>query len=65
MKNANKILVQKLEERIPLGRHMYRWEHNIKMDIKKNRIWGCGLKLAKNGVKLQALENTVTKIWAA
>jgi hypothetical protein len=34
MRNAYKILVEKLGENRPLGRHKRKWEDNIKMDGK-------------------------------
>jgi hypothetical protein len=37
------ILVGKPEGRRPLGRPRCRWEDNIKMDLGKARVWGCGL----------------------
>jgi hypothetical protein len=41
MGNAYNILVGKLERNIPIGRHGYRWEDNIKMDLR-NRIGTSG-----------------------
>jgi hypothetical protein len=37
------ILVGRPEGRRPLGRPRRRWEDNIKMDLRLNRVWGCGL----------------------
>jgi hypothetical protein len=34
MRYEYKILVRKPEEKRPLGRYGYRWEDNIKMDLK-------------------------------
>jgi hypothetical protein len=35
MRNAYKILVEKLEGKIPLGRSRCRWDNNIRMDLGK------------------------------
>jgi hypothetical protein len=35
MRNVYKILVGKLEEKRPLGRHRQRWDDNIKMDLRE------------------------------
>jgi hypothetical protein len=38
--SEQKFLVGKLEGKRPLGRTRYRWEYNIKMDLKYNRrVW--------------------------
>jgi hypothetical protein len=34
LRNANKILIEKLEVKIPLGRPRRRWEDNIKIHFK-------------------------------
>jgi hypothetical protein len=34
MKDANKIMVSKLEGKRPVGRPRYRWKYNIKMDLE-------------------------------
>jgi hypothetical protein len=34
MKDANNILVRKLEGKIPVGIPRYRWKDNIKMDLE-------------------------------
>jgi hypothetical protein len=39
MRNAYKVLVHKPEWKRPV----YPWKHNIKLDLKKNRIEGCRL----------------------
>jgi hypothetical protein len=42
--NSYKILTEKPERKIPLGRRRRRWEYNIKMDLKEIgwRVWtGC------------------------
>jgi hypothetical protein len=35
-RNAYRILVGKPEGKRPLGIHRYRWEDNIKMDLREN-----------------------------
>jgi hypothetical protein len=35
LRNAYKILVRKPEENKPLGKSRYRWEDNIRMDLRK------------------------------
>jgi hypothetical protein len=39
MKNAYKISVRNPENKKPLGRLRYKWENNIKMDLKDVRMW--------------------------
>ena len=34
-RGVNRVLVEKPEGKRPLGRHSYRWEDNIKMDLHK------------------------------
>jgi hypothetical protein len=36
-KNAHRVLVGKPDRKEPLGRPMFRWKDNIKMDFKENR----------------------------
>jgi len=43
MRHAFKILVGKSEGNSPLGRSRHRYENNIKMHLKKNGMWMCGL----------------------
>jgi hypothetical protein len=43
VRGACNILVGRLEGRRPLGRPRRRWEDNMKIDLRGNRIWGCGL----------------------
>jgi hypothetical protein len=43
MTNAYNILVGKPVAKRPLGRKRFRWEDNIRMDLKGNRMGGCGL----------------------
>jgi hypothetical protein len=51
-KNAYTILVGKPEEKTLLGRHRYRWEDNIKMDLMETG-WGAmnWIHLARNREK--------------
>ena len=41
--------VGKLEGKRPLGRPRRRWEHNIKMDLQEEVLWGHGLDRAGSG----------------
>jgi hypothetical protein len=43
MRNAYTILVGKSEGNSPLRRFRCRWEDNIKIDFKRNRVGGCGI----------------------
>jgi hypothetical protein len=43
VRSAYNILVGWPEGRRPLGRPRRRWEDNIKIDLRGNRVWGCGL----------------------
>jgi hypothetical protein len=45
-RNAYGILVGGPEGRRPLGRPIRRWVNNIKMDLKRDRIWWYGLDLS-------------------
>jgi hypothetical protein len=42
MRNAYKIFVRKPEKRPPV-RPRHKWEDNINMYLKRNRVSGCGL----------------------
>jgi hypothetical protein len=42
-RGAYRILVGKSERNTPLGRPVHRWENNIKMDLPKIKMRGCGL----------------------
>jgi hypothetical protein len=35
VRKAYRIIVEKPEGKVPLGRSRHRWEHNIKMDLKE------------------------------
>jgi hypothetical protein len=39
-RGAYRVLVGKAEGRRPLGRARYRWEDNIKMDLREVGWWG-------------------------
>ena len=53
-------LVGNPEEKIPLGRHIHRWEDNIKMDLQEV---GCGgidwIDLAQNRDRWRGLVNAI------
>ena len=55
-----RVMVGKLEGKIPLWRPRHRWEHNIKMDLQEV---GCGgmdwIELAQDRDRWRALVNTV------
>jgi len=38
-----------LKGREHLKRHRHRWQNNIKMDLKRNMVWGCGLNSCGSG----------------
>jgi hypothetical protein len=38
-----RVLVGKPEGKRPVGRPRHRWEDNIKVDLKRSRMWGYGL----------------------
>jgi hypothetical protein len=42
-RNAYRILVEKPEGKRPLGRPRRMWVDNITMDLKRDRMGGCGL----------------------
>jgi hypothetical protein len=49
VRGAYNILVGRPEGRRPLRRPRRRWEDHIKMDLRVNRVWGCGLDLFGSG----------------
>jgi hypothetical protein len=61
-KNAYRILVGKPERKRPLGRPLYRWEDNIKIDLRE--IWGGmdWINLAQDMDRWQALVNTAMNL---
>jgi hypothetical protein len=40
IRNAYKILDGKSAGKLSLGRRMRRWEDNIKLNLRENRVWG-------------------------
>jgi hypothetical protein len=46
MRNAYKILVEKLEGKRQLKRPWHKWEDNIRMDLSEIRVGGCGLDIS-------------------
>jgi hypothetical protein len=38
-----------LEGKKPLGRTTYRWEDNIRMDLRRNKMGTCGLNSSGSG----------------
>jgi hypothetical protein len=42
VRGAYNILVGRPDGKRPLGRPRYRWEDNIKMDLRE-KVWRCGL----------------------
>jgi hypothetical protein len=42
-RNACRILMGNLEGKRPLGKPRRRWEFNIKMELKRDRMGWCGL----------------------
>jgi hypothetical protein len=58
-----KVLVVPRDEKIPLRRPRRRWEDNIKVDLNRNRLSGCGLGSSGSGrVQWQVPVNTVMKL---
>ena len=59
-RGVNRVLVGKLEGKIPLGRPRRRWEDNIKMDIQEVGCWGVDwIELVQNRDRWQALVNAI------
>ena len=53
------VLVEKPEEKRPIGRHRRRWENNIKMDIQAV-VWGMDwIDVVKDRERQQAVVNVV------
>jgi hypothetical protein len=61
--NACRILVGKLEEKIPLGRPRRRWVDNIKMDLREPG-WDGGdwIELAQDRDQWRALVNSMMNL---
>jgi hypothetical protein len=49
MRSVNKRLVGKPEGKSPLGRPRHRYEDNIRINLKRNRLGGCGLDSSTSG----------------
>jgi hypothetical protein len=60
------ILPGRPEGKRPLGRHRYRWEDNISMDLREIG-WGDTdwMHLAQDTDHWQAVVNTVMNLWVA
>jgi hypothetical protein len=62
-RNAYRILVEKLEEKRPLGRPRHRWEDNIRMDLREIEWGGMDwVDLAQDRDQRRALVNTVMNL---
>jgi hypothetical protein len=64
MKNAYKILVQKPEEKRPLGRRRCRWEDNIRIDLREIG-WEVveWFHLVQDRGQRRAFVNTIMNLW--
>jgi hypothetical protein len=65
-RNLHNILVRKSEGIKPVGRpkNIYRWEDNIKMDLKETQCKGVHwIHLALEGVQWMAFVNMITNLW--
>jgi hypothetical protein len=50
--NVKKVSVEKAKRRLRLGKHMSRWNNNIKTDLKGTEwevVKSCGFKIETNG----------------
>jgi hypothetical protein len=55
-----RILVGRLEGKIPLGRSRRRWEDNIKVDVRETGIDGANwIRLAQDRVQWRTSVNTI------
>ena len=62
-RGAYRALVRKPEGESPLGRPRYRWEYNIKMDLKEVGLWGMDwIDLAQNRDRWWAVLNAVMSL---
>jgi hypothetical protein len=63
MRNADIILVGKLEEKSPFRRHRHRWKNNIRMNLSETG-WKCvdWIHMPQNRNQWQALVNMVTNL---
>jgi hypothetical protein len=63
-KNAYRILVEKPEGKIPLGRPRRRWEDNIRMDLREIGWGGMDwIDLAQDKDQWRGLVDTVVNVW--
>jgi len=64
MRDIYRVLVEKPEEKRPLGRPRHRWEDNIKMDLQEV---GCGgmewINLAQDRDRWRAPVNAAINLW--
>jgi hypothetical protein len=49
IRNAQKFILRKHEEQISLGALRHRWEDNIILDLKRNRVGVCELDSSGSG----------------
>jgi hypothetical protein len=57
------VLVEKIEEKRPTGRHILRWEDNIMMDLQEVGCWVVArIELAQDTDRWLGLVATVTKL---
>jgi hypothetical protein len=65
-RSVYRVLVGRPKGKGPLRRPRYRWEDNIKMDLRETGIDGANLiQLAKDGVQWWAFVNTETNLWVS
>jgi len=58
-----RVLVRTSEGKRPLGRHRFRWEDNIKMDLQEVKCGGMDwIELAQNRERWRALVNAVMNL---
>jgi hypothetical protein len=58
-----RVLVGKLEGKVPLGRPRRRWDDNIKMDLQEMRFGDTDwIELARDTDRWRALENAVINL---
>jgi hypothetical protein len=66
-RDAYKVLVGKLEGKRPLGRHRYRCECTVKIDLQNVGLGGGGgmnwIELIQDRDRWWALVNTVMSLW--
>jgi hypothetical protein len=59
-KGVYRILVGRLEDKRPLGRHRCRWEDNIKLDLRETGNDGANwIRLAQDRVQWRAFVDTI------